>query len=65
MNLENKKQIAIILMAVALGLVAALLASNYVQTNIQEESRKQAEEFKQKYMAKVHQDMEVSWEMIT
>jgi len=58
MNLENKKQIAIILMAVALGLVAALLMSNHIQTSIQEESRKQSEEFKQKYMAKVQQDME-------
>ena len=58
MNLENKKQVAIILMAVALGLVAALLASNYVQTNIQEETRKQSEEFKKKYMSKVQQDMD-------
>jgi len=58
MNLENKKQLAIILMAIALGLVAALLATNYVQTRIQEETRKQSEEFKQKYMAKIQQDMD-------
>ena len=58
MNLENKKQFAIILMAVALGLVAALLATSYVQTKIQEETQKQSEDFKQKYMAKIQQDMD-------
>lgn len=58
MNLENKKQIAIVLMAVALGLVAALLAQQYTENKIKEESQKQAEEFKQKYMAKVQQDMD-------
>lgn len=58
MNLENKKQLAIILMAIALGLVAALLATHYIQTSIQEQSQQQAEEFKQKYMAKVQQDMD-------
>ena len=58
MNLENKKQLAIILMAVALGLVAALLVANHVQTSIQQESKRQSEEFKQKYMAKVQQDMD-------
>jgi len=58
MNLENKKQIAIILMAVALGLVAAILATNYVQTTIEQESRRQNEEFKQVYMARVQQDMD-------
>ena len=58
MNLENKKQLAIILMAIALGLVAALLATNYVQTTIQEQTKKNNEEFKQKYMSKVQQDMD-------
>ncbi len=58
MNLENKKQVAIILMAVALGLVAAVLATQYVQTTIAEESRKQNEEFKQIYMARTQQDMD-------
>ncbi len=65
MNLENKKQVAIVLMAVALGLVAALLATNYVQTSIQEQTRKQSEEFKQKYMAKIHQDMDTLRSEIT
>lgn len=58
MNLESKKQLAIILMAIALGLVAALLATNYVQTSIQEQTQKQNEDFKQKYMAKIQQDMD-------
>ena len=58
MNLENKKQIAILLMAVALGLVAAVFATNYVQKTIQEEARSREEEFKQKYMARVQQDMD-------
>lgn len=58
MNLENKKQLAIILMAIALGLVAALLATNYVETTVQDQSQKQAEQFKQKYMAKIQQDMD-------
>lgn len=58
MNLENKKQIAIILMAVALGLVAAILATNYVQTSIEQEAARRNDEFKQQHMARVNQDME-------
>ncbi|MEW5894864.1 MAG: Flp pilus assembly protein CpaB [Candidatus Omnitrophota bacterium] len=64
MNLENKKQIAILLMAVALGLVAAVFATNYVERTIQEEAKSREEAFKQKYVAKVQQDMDTLREEI-
>jgi len=46
MNLENKKQIAIIAMAVGLGLVAVILTGNHIQSSIKRETAvlaKQAE----------------------
>ena len=58
MNLENKKQLAIVLMAILLGLVAALLATNYVQTTVQEQTAREAEAFKQKYVQQFQKDMD-------
>ncbi len=46
MNLENKKQIAIIALAVGLGLVAVLLMGNHIQGSIQKETATIAKEFK-------------------
>ncbi len=45
MNIENKKQIATILLAVGLGLVAAFLTSQYVKTSIEEQTRALARDF--------------------
>ena len=45
MNIENKKQIATILLAVGLGLVAAFLTSQYVKTSIEEQTRALAKEY--------------------
>ncbi|MCR4337112.1 MAG: Flp pilus assembly protein CpaB [Candidatus Omnitrophica bacterium] len=45
MNLENKKQILIVLMAVGLGLVAALLTGNHIQDSIKKETARLSEEF--------------------
>ncbi|MFP4473629.1 MAG: Flp pilus assembly protein CpaB [Candidatus Omnitrophota bacterium] len=47
MNLENKKQIVILLLAVGVGLFAVVLASNYVQQSIQT----QQEQIASKYAA--------------
>lgn len=45
MNIENKKQIAIILLAVSLGLVAAVLTANHIQTSIQDQTARLSKEF--------------------
>jgi len=46
MNLENKKQIAIIALAVGLGLVAVVLTGNHIQSTVQTQSKSMAREFK-------------------
>lgn len=51
MNLENKKQIAIILLAVGLGLVASVLTAQFVDTKIAEQRQALSEEIKQKNVA--------------
>ncbi|MCA9401217.1 MAG: Flp pilus assembly protein CpaB [Candidatus Omnitrophica bacterium] len=48
MNLENKKQIGIIFLAVGLGLVAAFLTSQYVQKNVESQTRKLAAQYQNK-----------------
>jgi Flp pilus assembly protein CpaB len=45
MNLENKKQIAVIALAIGFGLVASLLANEYTQRKINEETAKLAKKF--------------------
>ncbi|HRZ39679.1 MAG TPA: Flp pilus assembly protein CpaB [Candidatus Omnitrophota bacterium] len=47
MNLENKKQIAIILLAVGLGLVASVLTAQFVDTKIAEQRKALSEEITQ------------------
>lgn len=47
MNIENKKQIATILLAVGLGLVATFLTSQYVQNNIAQQTKALAKEYTQ------------------
>jgi Flp pilus assembly protein CpaB len=48
MNIENKKQLSIILLAVGLGLVAAFLTSQYVQKSIQDQTKLLAKEYEKK-----------------
>jgi len=48
MNIENKKQFATILLALGLGLIAAVLTSTYVKTAIQQQSKLYKEEFEKK-----------------
>ena len=47
MNIENKKQIATILLAVGLGLVATFLTSQYVQNSIDRQTKLLAKEYTQ------------------
>jgi len=48
LNLENKKQIATILLAVGLGLVAAVLTGQYVQTSIENQTKTLAKDYQKK-----------------
>ena len=45
MNLENKKQFVVILIAIGLGLVAAFLTSQYVQNNIKAQTKALARDY--------------------
>jgi len=51
MNIENKKQIATILLAVGLGLVATFLTSQYVQNSIDRQTKLLAKEYTQQTAA--------------
>lgn len=51
MNIENKKQIATIFLAVGLGLVATFLTSQYVQNNIAQQTKILAKEYTQQTTA--------------
>jgi len=48
MNIENKKQIAIILLAVGLGLVAAVLTGNHIESGIKKATQGYAKEYENK-----------------
>lgn len=48
MNIENKKQLAIIALAVGLGLVAAVLTGNYIQSSIKQETVRLSQEYQEK-----------------
>lgn len=48
MNIENKKQIAVIALAVGLGLVAAVLTGNHIQNSIKEETVRLSQEYQEK-----------------
>ncbi|MCK5580867.1 MAG: Flp pilus assembly protein CpaB [Candidatus Omnitrophica bacterium] len=58
MNIENKKQIAIILLAVGLGLVAAILTGNHIETSIQKETSKISKEFENKKMKPLMRELQ-------
>ncbi len=48
MNVENKKQLMIILLAAGLGLVAAVATGNYIQQSISAETKKMTKEIQEK-----------------
>jgi pilus assembly protein CpaB len=50
-NLENKKQFFIILLAAFLGIVAVVLTGNYIQNDINTQTRKLAQEYEKKALA--------------
>lgn len=54
-NIENKKQFAIILLAVGLGLFAAFLASQYIKNSITEQTKTFAESYVQSNIEKEQQ----------
>jgi pilus assembly protein CpaB len=57
MNLENKKQIAIIMVAVGMGLVAAWLTGSHIQTSVQTETRRITDEFDNKKVKPLMQEI--------
>lgn len=59
MNLENKKQIAIILLAVGLGLVASILTANHVQKSIKEETAALAKEYEERSIQPILQQVDM------
>lgn len=59
MNIENKKQIATVLLAVGLGLVATFLTSQYVQNNIAQQTRFLAKEYTQQTTA-LQKELEIN-----
>ena len=61
LNLENKKQVATILLAVGLGLVAAVLTSQYVKKSIEQQTEIISNNFDQKNN-KVLSDMQATQE---
>ncbi len=55
MNIENKKQLATILLAVGLGLVAAFLVAQYIKTDINNQTRALALEYEKRSQALVQE----------
>jgi hypothetical protein len=48
MNIENKKQVAIILLAVGLGLISAVLTGNFIKEEVNKETARLSQEFENK-----------------
>ncbi|MBI5416113.1 MAG: Flp pilus assembly protein CpaB [Candidatus Omnitrophica bacterium] len=59
MNIENKKQIATILLAVGLGLVATFLTGQYIQNNIAQQTKVLAKEYTQQ-SASLQKELELT-----
>lgn len=59
MNIENKKQIATILLAVGLGLVATFLTSQYVENNVTQRVKVLAKEYTQQ-TASLQQEVDLN-----
>ena len=58
MNLENKKQIAILLLAIGLGLVAAYLTGTHIENSIKQETANLAKEYEKKTIAPLIQEVD-------
>lgn len=57
MNLENKKQIAIILLAIGLGLISVVLTGNHIQKSIDKERDRISKDFNEKHIMPLHQQI--------
>ncbi len=64
MNVENKKQVMIIVFAVFLGLVAAVATGNYIQQSISEETKRMTKEIEEKRVKPLVQEMDVMRQQI-
>ena len=58
MNLENKKQVMIVLLAIGLGLVAAILTGNHIQNSIKEETARLSAEYENKKIRPLVKEIE-------
>ena len=58
MDIQNKKQIAIIVLAVSLGLVAAVLTAHHIQTSISEQTTRLSKEFEDTKVRPLKQEMD-------
>ena len=58
MNIENKKQVAIIALAIGLGLVAAVLTGNYIQNSIKQETARLSQEYENKKIKPLLQEID-------
>ena len=54
MNIENKKQIAIFILAIGLGLIAASLTGSHIENRIQQATSAYAKEYEQKKLYHAH-----------
>ena len=59
MNIENKKQIGIIALAVGLGLIAAILIGNYMQESIKQETAMLSKNFEEKKVEPLKQQLKI------
>lgn len=57
MNVENKKQLVIILFAVGLGLVAAVATGQYISTTMAEQQKQVVKEIKEKEVKPLIQEI--------
>ena len=64
MNVENKKQVMIIVFAVFLGLVAAIATGNYIQQSISDETKRMTKEIEEKKVKPLVQEMDVMRQQI-
>ncbi len=58
MNVENKKQLVIILFALAVGLIAAVGVGNYMQKSISDETKRMTKEIEEKKVKPLAMEME-------
>lgn len=65
MNIENKRQLVIILFAVALGLGAAVLTGNYIQTSIQEAEAQQLKKLQAQTIEPLKQEIAMMRQQIS